>query len=223
MITDKLRSLLEFLGSYQAANGFLPSVREVMAFLRVRSTNTAQYHLNRLKADGYLRRERGRARAFQLTDRAREILGTVGRSVGEIAARTASTVASVARRAIPILGRITAGSLDLALEDPQGTLDLAEFVRADEATFALRVEGDSMTGAGIFDGDLVMVRRQPELRDGEIGVVLVDGETTVKYVHFEGDEILLRPANDRYRDIRIPRNHPTLSICGRVIGVIRRI
>jgi repressor LexA len=223
MLADKQKSLLEFLGSYQESHGYLPSVREVMGFLGVRSTNTAQYHLNRLEAEGYLNRERGRARAFQLTDRAREAVASLGRRIGRATSRAADAVASLGRGAIPVLGRITAGSLDLAIEDPQGTLDLAEFVRADEATFALRVEGDSMTGAGIFDGDLVIVRRQPQLRNGEIGVLLVDGETTVKHVHFEGDEIVLRPANDRHREIRIPRNHPTLEICGRVIGVVRRV
>jgi len=223
MIADKQKSLLQFLGSYQAAHGFLPSVREVMAFLRVRSTNTAQYHLNRLKSEGYVRRERGRARAFQLTDRAREIVGSLGRQISATSSRAIETIASAGRQAIPLLGRITAGSLNLALEDPQGALDLAEFVRADEATFALRVEGDSMMGAGIFDGDLVIVRRQAQLRDGEIGVLLVDGETTVKYIYYQDDEIVLRPANERYGERRISRNHPTLEVCGRVIGVVRRI
>jgi repressor LexA len=223
MLADKQKSLLKFLGGYQAAHGFLPSVREVMAFLGKRSTNTAQYHLNRLETEGYLQRERGRARAFRLTERAREVLGSLGRRLSAASSRAADTIASVGRSTIPLLGRITAGSLDLAVEDARGALDLAEFVRADDATFALRVEGDSMTGAGIFDGDLVIVRRQPRLRDGEIGVVLVDGETTVKYVRYEGDEIILRPANERYREIRIPRSHPALEICGRVIGVVRRI
>jgi len=224
MLAEKQKSLLEFLGSYQDSHGFLPSVREVMGFLRVRSTNTAQYHLNRLEAEGYLNRERGRrARAFQLTDRAREAVASLGRRIGRATSRAADAVASVGRRAIPVLGRITAGSLDLAIEDPQGELDLAEFVRADAATFALRVEGDSMIGAGIFDGDLVIVRRQMQLRNGEIGVLLVDGETTVKHVRVEGDEIVLRPANERHREIRIPRNHPALEICGRVIGVVRRV
>jgi len=223
MLAEKHKSLLEFLGSYQASHGFLPSVREVMAFLRVRSTNTAQYHLRQLEAEGYVSRKRGRARAFHLTERAREALGALGRRLSEASGRAADALAAAGRRAIPLLGRITAGSLDLAVEDPQGTLDLAEFVRADNATFALRVEGDSMIGAGIYDGDLVIVRRQATLRDGEIGVVLVDGETTVKYFHREGDRIILRPANDRYNDIRIPRHHPTLEICGRVIGVVRRV
>jgi repressor LexA len=223
MPDDKQKSLLQFLGGYQTAHGFLPSVREVMAFLRVRSTNTAQYHLKNLERDGYLRRERGRARAFQLTGRATAALGALGRRLTEASSRAAETIAAAGRKAIPLLGRITAGSLDLAVEDARGALDLAEFVRADDATFALRVEGDSMTGAGIFDGDLVIVRRQPTLRNGEIGVLLVDGETTVKYVRTEGDEVVLRPANERYREIRIPRNHPTLEVCGRVIGVVRRV
>ena len=219
MLADNQKSLLKFLGDYQAEHGFLPSVRDVMAFLRVRSTNTAQYHLNRLKAEGYLSRERGRARAFQLTDRAREALGSIGRGVQ----RAADTVARAAGAGIPLLGRVTAGALDAAIEDAQGELNLAEFVHADEATFALRVDGDSMAGAGMFDGDVVIVRRQPHVREGEIGVLLVDGETTIKSVHYEPDAIVLRPANDRYREIRIPRNHPTLETCGRVIGVVRRV
>lgn len=208
MLGEKQKTLLRFLWDYQKAHGFLPTVREVMRFLGVRSTNTAQYHLNRLVSGGYLRREPGRARAFYMTDRARQALETVGLP---------------AHRGIVLLGRITAGSLDLAMEDRRDELDLAGFVGADERTFALRVEGDSMTGAGIFDGDIVIVRRQGQLRDGEIGVVIVDGETTVKYVHFEPHEIVLRPANEQYREIRIARDHPNLEVCGRVIGVVRRL
>lgn len=223
MLADKQKSLLGFLGDYQAAHGFLPSVREVMAFLRVRSTNTAQYHLSRLESEGYLRRERGMARAFRLTDRAKEAVASLGRRVRATTERAVEAVSSVGRRPIPLLGRITAGTLDLAVENPEGALDLAEFVRADEATFALRVEGDSMTGAGIHDGDLVIVRRQSQLRNGEIGVVIVDGETTVKHVRTEGGELVLHPANERYSDIRIPRNHPSLEVCGKVIGVVRKL
>jgi len=223
VLAEKQKGLIEFLSSYQAAQGFLPSVREVMDFLGVRSTNTAHYHLKRLESEGYLRRLKGRARAFRLTERAREAIGSLGRGARAAGRRTAATMASVGRRVIPLLGRITAGSLDLAIEQPQGGLDLSEFVRADEATFALRVEGDSMSGAGILDGDAVIVRRQPQLRNGEIGVVIVDGETTVKHFHREKNAIVLRPANERYKPIRIPTNHPSLEICGRVIGVVRRI
>ncbi len=223
---DRQHRLLQFLGRYLAERGFLPSVREVMQFLRVRSTNTAQYHLKNLEKEGYLQRERGRARAFQLTEKARRMLGAMDRRMGRVAADLADSVrglAAPARRSIPLLGRITAGALDLAVEDALGSVDLAEFVRADENTFALRVDGDSMAGAGILDGDVVIVRRQSALQNGEIGVVLVDGETTVKYVSVEGEEVVLRPANERYRDIRIARSRPGLQVLGRVIGVLRRL
>lgn len=224
MLSEIQKRLLEFLGDQQASNGFLPSVREVMKFLRVRSTNTAQYHLTRLRAEGYLESARGRARAYSLTQRAREFLGTIDERARGAASRLGDAVGSAVRgRPIPLLGRITAGALDLAVEDPQDALDLAQFMGADEATFALRVEGDSMRGAGIFDGDIVVVRRQSHIRDGEIGAVLVDDETTVKTIHYEGDEIVLRPANPEHQDIRVPLSHPALQVCGRVIGVVRRV
>ncbi|MCX8038698.1 MAG: transcriptional repressor LexA, partial [Candidatus Sumerlaeia bacterium] len=188
--------------------------------------NTAQYHLRTLEKEGYLQRERGRARAFQLTEKARRALGEMGRHLDGLAANLADSargLAQPARRPIPLLGRITAGALDLAVEDMQGAVDLADFVHADENTFALRVEGDSMAGAGILNGDVVIVRRQSALENGEIGVVLVNGETTVKYFSIEGDAVVLRPANERYRDIRVARHHPGLEVLGRVIGVVRKL
>lgn len=223
MLSDQQRRLLEFLAEYQAAHGFLPSVREVMKCLGVRSTNTAQYHLNKMKAGGYLRRVKGRARAYSLTDRARNALGQLGQVVGDAVSRSAGAIDSIRGRTIPLVGRITAGDLDLAVEDAANQPDVADFLGADESTFALRVEGDSMQDAGIYDGDLVVVHRQSHLRDGEIGVVLVDGETTVKTIRFEAEEMILSPANPSYCDIRIPRSHPNLEVCGRVIGIVRRI
>ena len=216
MITDKQKDLLRSLVEHQEHHGYLPSVREAMKLLRVRSTNTAQYHLNRLQDEGYLRRDAGRARAYRLTQRAHEFLASIGR-------KTAAPGSAAPAAGIPLLGRITAGPLRLAAEEAQGMLDLVDFVGADAGTFALRVDGDSMKGAGIMHGDLVIVRRQPTLNEGDIGVLLVDGETTVKFIHFEDEEIVLRPANPQYSDIRIPRHHPALEICGRVIGVVRRV
>lgn len=224
MVPEKKRMrLLEFLGDFQNAHGYFPSVREVMDFLGVKSTNTAHYHLSQLEKGGFLRREPGRARAFQLTERARDALMQAGYRAGGSIATAVDTLTAARLRRIPMLGRITAGVLDLAIEAPQGELDVGEFVGADESTFALRVEGDSMTDAGIYDGDLAIVRRQSELRERDIGVLIVDGETTCKFIHHEPDEIVLRPANPAYAEIRIPRNHPALEVCGRVIGVVRRV
>jgi repressor LexA len=225
MLGEKQKDLLQYIGEYQAVHGFVPSVREVMLFLKVKSTNTAQYHLNRLRAEGYLEREKGRARALYLTERTREFLTSIGQRVISTATEAvrAASGASAIHRGIPLMGRITAGGLDAAIEDAQGSLELAEFIGADGGTFALRIQGDSMVGAGILDGDIVIVRRQPELHEGEIGVVLVDGETSCKTVHYSDDEIVLQPANEKYSAIRIPRNHPALEVCGRVIGVVRRV
>ena len=124
---------------------------------------------------------------------------------------------------IPIVGRVAAGAPILAVQNLEGTVTVdRDFLACRSDVFALRVRGDSMIDAGIFDGDLVFARQQKSAERGEIIVAQIDNEATVKYYQPSSDHIELRPANPKYRPI-IVKSNKDFSIAGRVIGVMRKV
>ncbi len=129
--------------------------------------------------------------------------------------------ASTSGRSIPILGEVAAGFPIWAEQNYDGHVVVDDDEHVD---FALRVRGDSMTGARIYNGDLVYVRRTPEVENGEIAVVLVDGEATVKRVFYHPDKLVLRPENDAYPDMVYRKEEAhSLSILGKVLFVKGRV
>ena len=119
----------------------------------------------------------------------------------------------------PIVGSVRAGLPSLAVEEIEGYLDLDSLVFSDESTFALRVKGDSMTGAGIMPNDLVLVRKQSMAQTGETIVALINDEATVKNLGRRGEDYYLEPANPNYFPVKVDE---TVSIVGKVISVVRR-
>ena len=160
-----------------------------------RSPQTAREHLDGLVEDGRLKKEPKVARGFRLPGR------------GE-----APTVM------VPLLGRVPAGPLDLAIEDFEGHLPV-QTRRAPGELFSLRVRGDSMKDAGILDGDVVVVRRQPRADVGDIVVAMVGDEATVKRFRVRRGRIELHPANDAYQPI-VPEPGD-VKILGKVVEVRR--
>jgi len=124
---------------------------------------------------------------------------------------------------IPLLGAIAAGSTLYAEENFQEFINLGDLFRAKGEIFALRVKGDSMKGAGILDGDLVIVKSQARVENGEIGVITLEEEATVKRIFVEGKRIRLQPENEAYQPIFFPKDDPRVRIGGKVIGVIRKV
>ena len=177
------------------AGGHPPTVREVMEAFDFRSPQTAREHLDGLVEDGRLKKEPKVARGFRLPGR------------GE-----APTVM------VPLLGRVPAGPLDLAFEDLEGHLPVQTRSSPGEL-FSLRVRGDSMKDAGILDGDVVVVRRQPRADVGDIVVALVGDEATVKRFRMKRGHIELHPANDAYQPI-VPEPGD-VKILGKVVEVRR--
>jgi repressor LexA len=177
------------------AGGRPPTVREVMEAFGFRSPQTAREHLDALLEAGRLKKEPGVARGFRLPGR------------GE-----APTVM------VPLLGRVPAGPLDLAVEDLEGHLPV-QTRRAPGELFSLRVRGDSMKDAGILDGDVVVVRRQPRADSGDIVVAMVGDEATVKRLFLKRGRIELRPENDAYQPI-VPEPGD-VKILGKVVEVRR--
>jgi len=177
------------------AGGRPPTVREVMEAFGFRSPQTAREHLDGLVEDGRLKKEPKVARGFRLPGR------------GE-----APTVM------VPLLGRVPAGPLDLAFEDLEGHLPV-QTRSSPGQLFSLRVRGDSMKDAGILDGDVVVVRRQPRADVGDIVVALVGDEATVKRFRMKRGHIELHPANDAYQPI-VPEPGD-VKILGKVVEVRR--
>jgi repressor LexA len=171
-----------------------PTIREVQRAFRFRAVETARAHLEALVREGRLSKREGESRGFELP-----------------------LPRGSHPRLVPILGRVQAGALSTAVEDLEGYVPI-ESRFADEV-FALRVRGESMTGAGIFHGDLVLVRRQDTARSGEIVVALVEDEATVKRLRLSGRKVELHPENPAF-DVIVPAE---CKILGKVIEVRRSI
>jgi repressor LexA len=179
--------------------GAPPTVREVQQQFGFRAVETAREHLEGLVAQGHLSKQPGRSRGYRLTQRSRLDRPVV---------------------LVPLLGRVQAGALTTAVEDPEDLVPVQSSQPADQL-FALRVRGRSMSGAAILDGDLVIVRRQPTAESGDIVVALVGDEATVKRLRILDGRIELHPANPAFEPI-VP-DPAELSLLGKVIEVRRQM
>lgn len=186
--SDKSEKIVEFVRQFTHENGFPPSVREIGAAVGLRSTASVSYHLQQLQDKGLLQ------------------------SPGE-KGRKRVTVTSRRAGYIPVVGVVTAGLPILAVENQEGFMPWD----GDSACFALRVQGDSMIGAGILDGDKVVIRPQQIAEDGQIVVARIDDEATVKRLSRRNGEIWLLPENDAYA----PIDGSEAEIIGVVKAVVR--
>ncbi len=187
---NRRQKMLDFIRQYTADHGFAPSVREIAFAVGIRSTRAVQYHLDILVHDGLLERRGHRARTLRTAQRP---------------------------GALPLVGRIAAGSPLLAVENIESQFTLERF----RDCFLLRVQGESMTGAGIMDGDLVVVRQQATAENGAIVAALLDNEATVKRLDRSGGKIVLRPENPQFEPITIDPARVEFSIIGVVVGLLR--
>jgi repressor LexA len=198
-LTARQRQILDFILEQIDSRGFPPTMREIGAQFGISSPNGVRDHLVALQRKEYMKRIPEKSRSLEVAEDLRRDRGK------------------------PILGNIAAGKPILAEENFQGLLNLNTLFGRDAAIFALRVEGDSMIKAGIFHGDFVIVKHQPEIAHGEIGVVYIDDEATVKKIFMEGNQLLLQPENDAMSPVVIRREDTRLRIGGRVIGVVRKM
>ena len=188
--------VLEFVQK-RLLEGRPPTIREVQQAFRFRAVETARAHLEALVREGRLSKREGESRGFELP----------------------LPRGSHLPRLVPVLGRVQAGGLSTATEDFEGYVPV-ESRNADEV-FALRVRGESMTGAGIFPGDLVLVRRQDTARSGEIVVALVEDEATVKRLRISERKLELHPENPAF-EVIVPKPGEC-KILGKVIEVRRTL
>jgi repressor LexA len=203
-ITDRQKEILELILETVRDRGYPPSVREIGEAVGLSSPSTVHSHLSALVAAGYLRRDPSKPRAIEVLE-----------SPENHDLRRAPI------RDVPLVGRIAAGSPILAEEDIEEIFPLPTELVGNDPVFMLRVAGDSMINAGIFDGDLVVVKRQPEAKDGDLVAALVDGEeATVKRFRRESDRVILLPENPAHEPISLTGG---VEILGLVVAVLRAV
>ena len=207
-LTSRQEEILEYINKYSKENRMPPTVREIGNHFEISSTNGVRSILAALIKKGYINRSPRLSRGIEVIDNDKS---------GNVAEAPSNTIE------IPIVGRVAAGTPILAVQNLEGTVTIdRDFLACRSDVFALRVKGDSMINAGIFDGDLIFARQQKTAERGEIIVAQIDNEATVKYCHPLADHVELRPANPRYRPI-IVKNDKDFTIAGKLIGVMRKV
>ena len=201
-LTKRQKQVLDFIAKFVDDNGYSPSYEEIARGMELASLATVHKHISALETKSYLTRGFNRSRSLELGPKyVQENRKPRGLEV-------------------PLLGRIAAGRPVEAIEQ-KSTLNFADFA-GDRDTYALEVRGDSMIGDHICDGDVILVERTTEVRDGEIVVALVSGaETTLKRLYREpGGRIRLQPANNSLEPIYVPASE--VQVQGRLLAVLRK-
>jgi repressor LexA len=206
-LTDRQRGILEMIHAHVAEHGYPPSVREIGDAVGLRSPSSVHAQLELLEKRGYLRRDPTKPRALEL-----------GRDPD-----TDLDVRPGPGRNVPLVGEIAAGGPILAEEHVEEVLTLPKQLVGDGQLFMLRVRGESMIDAGVLDGDLVVIREQPKVEQGEMCAALIDGEATVKFFRrTRAGEVFLDPANEAFSPIPVTSEQDA-SIMGKVVTVMRSV
>lgn len=206
-LTDRQQAILDEIHRGVHDDGLPPTIRELCDAVGLSSPSSVKAQLETLEAKGYIRREEGRSRAIHLLyDPVTQLSQTSTPGVS-----------------VPLVGEIAAGAPILADERVEQVFSLpSEFV-GDGTLFMLRVRGDSMIDAGVFDGDYVVVRQMPTVRPGDMAAVLVEDEATVKFWRWGKDgRIFLDPANERFEPIELTADLES-RVMGKVVTVLRAL
>lgn len=206
-LTHRQQQIYDFICEEVTAKGYPPSVREIAAAVGLRSPSTVHTHLHVLEDKGYIKRDLSKPRALEITAQSAPTVSN------------ADLVPSNEMVTLPIVGRVAAGQPILAEQNIEDTITLPTSIVGDSASFVLRVRGESMIGAGIFDGDFVVVKEQKDAANGQIVVALIDDSATVKTFYREPNRIVLRPENAFMAPIYVKE----VRILGRVVALIRSI
>jgi repressor LexA len=200
-LTVRQREVLSFLIRFLKRRGYPPTVREIARHLGLKGPKSPKKRLDALEEKGYIRRRRGKSRAI-------EVMGiSLSRSY----------------RLVPLVGKVRVGGPSLAFEEFEGEIALDRSLTGDDETFFLKVRGDSMIGDHIRDGDLALVHPQSVVENGEIAVVLMDDEATLKRVYKGEDALRLQPSNPAVEPIIVRRGERRATIVGKIIGIYRKV
>jgi repressor LexA len=202
-LTDRQKEILDFIKEYLGFNGYPPTLREIAKQFNIASTFGIKRHLDALQKKGYLSVESFASRAISLTDNPTE-KNQQSNSVE-----------------IPVVGRVAAGYPIMSEENIEGAISVQSgLLKNKSEIFGLKVKGDSMKNAGIFEGDIIIVNQQKNAVNGDIVVALLDNEATVKRFSNKNNQITLMPENENYKPIEV-NNSSEFSIIGKVLGVFR--
>ncbi len=213
-LTDRQQRMLDHIQRFSSENGYPPSIRQIGKAVGISSTSVVNYNLNRLVEEGFLDRDQNVSRGIRLTDKLIKASNTLG---------------DVIR--VPLVGRIFASEPVLlpSTNSPIFSADEAieitrDMVGSTEDLFALQVKGDSMIDAMVSEGDIVVMKRELEWRNGDMVAVWLNDveETTLKYIYREGPRVRLQPANPTMEPIYID-NPASLDVQGKVMLVIRQL
>lgn len=197
-ISKKQSQILEYIKEQILSKGYPPSVREICEAVSLRSTSSVHAHLATLEKKGYIRKDPTKPRAIEIVD----------------------DKFNITRRElvnIPIVGSVTAGTPILAVENIEGYFPISPEFLGNGPTFMLKVKGESMINAGIYDQDYILVQSESTAENGEIVVALIDDSVTVKRFFKEDNQYRLQPENDFMDPIIVKE----CSIVGKVVGLFR--
>lgn len=197
-ITSKQQEILEYIKETILKKGYPPAVREICEAVHLKSTSSVHSHLETLEKNGYIRRDPTKPRAIEIID---DNFNLTRREVVNV----------------PIIGQVAAGQPLLAVENIENYFPIPTEFMPNAETFMLKVKGDSMINAGIFNGDKILVQKQSDAQNGDIVVALVDDSATVKTFYKEDGHFRLQPENDTMDPIIVNE----CSILGKVFGIMR--
>ena len=206
-ITERQQRVLTFIEEYFEKEGLPPTVREVADGLGFKSVNGVREHLRLIEKKGFVELRKGVARGIFLVKKPQQ--------------SSASIVPEAPSTSLPIIGKVSAGTPIVCEENIEGSIYVDQDLFHGNNQFIFRVDGESMLEAGIFDSDFVIIERQQVARDGEIVVVQLNGEITLKTFFKKEDHIVLHPENQFYSDI-IVQPFDSFQIVGKMVGLIRK-
>lgn len=197
-ITDKQREILEYIKKEILNRGYPPTVRDICEAVNLKSTSSVHSHLETLEKNGYIRRDPTKPRAIEIVD---DNFNLTRREFANV----------------PLIGQVAAGQPLLAVENIESYFPIPTEFMPNAESFMLKVKGESMINAGIFDGDNILVEKCDNVYNGDIVVALIDDSATVKTFYKEDGHIRLQPENDTMDPIIVP----DCKIVGKVFGVFR--
>ena len=191
-----------FIKRFIESKSYPPTVREICSGCNIKSTSTVYYALEKLESTNYIRKDASKTRAIEIVPQDDDILMLKKKTVD-----------------VPVLGKVTAGAPILAVQNIEDTMPLPVDYVSDKELFILKVSGESMINAGIFDGDYVIIEKTNSARNGEKVLALIEDEATIKTFYKENNRYRLQPENDSME----PFYFDKVEILGKIVGLYRKI
>lgn len=203
---SKEEQLLNFIKNYQNDNGYPPTVREMCKAIKVSSTSTIFYYLNKLENANKIKKSPNKNRALEIID---NDIATIS---------TMQPLDESAMTKIQVLGTVTCGEPILAVQTSEEYFMVSKTLFKGDNLFMLTVKGESMINAGIYDGDKIILRQQSTADNGDIVAALIEDSATIKRFYKENNHYRLQPENDAFEPIIVDN----VQILGKVVGLVRK-